>query len=162
MVGTEQNIYHDKFDRPFFVSCCGPADFFRILDMYDSFMPEAVAQGLPPTNKATRHAWIRTLLESGENYAAIIEGKVVAHAALLPNRETSGGEYVIFVAGPYRKRGLGTVLTETAVQRAKELGLQSVWLTVESNNFTAIKLYKKTGFQFCNEGLSERKMILGI
>ncbi len=125
-------------------------------------MPEAVAQGLPPTDKATRHIWIQTLLESGENYAAIIEGKVVGHSAILPNRETNDAEYVIFVGGPHRKRGLATVLTQMAIQRAKTLGLKSVWLTVESDNFKAIRLYKKMGFQFCDGGLSERKMTLRI
>jgi RimJ/RimL family protein N-acetyltransferase len=130
--------------------------------MYDSFMPEAVAQGLPPTDQAARQSWIRTLLETGENYAAIIEGKVVGHAALLPNMETNDGEYVIFVGGPHRKRGLATVLTKMAIQRAKALGLGCIWLTVESDNFKAIKLYRKMGFQFCDAGLSERKMVLGI
>jgi RimJ/RimL family protein N-acetyltransferase len=159
---TEQKTYHNRLGTPFTVLGCGAGDFLRVLDMYDSFMPEAVAQGLPPTDKATRHIWIRTLLESGENYAAMIEGKFVGHAALLPNRETNDGEYVIFVGGPHRKRGLATVLTEMAIQRAKALGLRSVWLTVESDNFKAIKLYKKMGFQFCDAGLSERKMALRI
>jgi RimJ/RimL family protein N-acetyltransferase len=159
---TEQKTYHDRLGEPFTVVGCGAGDFLRVLDMYDSFMPEAVAQGLPPTDKATRHTWIRNLLETGENYAAMIEGKVVGHAALLPNRETNDGEYVIFVGGPHRKRGLATVLTEMAIQRAKALGLRSVWLTVESDNFKAIKLYKKMGFQFCDAGLSERKMALRI
>jgi ribosomal protein S18 acetylase RimI-like enzyme len=49
-----------------------------------------------------------------------------------------------------------------AIQQAKALGLRSVWLTVESDNFKAIKLYKKMGFQFCDAGLSERKMALRI
>lgn len=159
---TEQQIYHDRLGTPFTVVGCGPGDFDRVLEMYDSFMPEAVAQGLPPTDKATRHTWLRTLLESGENYSAIIEGKVVGHAALMPNRETNDGEYVIFVGGPHRKRGLATVLTQMAIERAKALGLRSVWLTVESDNFKAIKLYRKMGFTFCDAGLSERKMTLRI
>ncbi len=159
---TEQHTYHDRLGTPFTVVGCGADDFLRVLDMYDSYMPEAVAQGLPPTDKATRLIWIRTLLETGENYAAVIEGKVVGHAALMPNRKTSDGEYVIFVGGPHRKRGLATVLTEMAIQRAKALGLRSVWLTVESDNFKAIKLYKKMGFTFCDAGLSERKMALRI
>lgn len=162
MDGTEQHTYHDRLGTPFTVVGCGADDFLRVLNMYDSYMPEAVAQGLPPTDKVTRHTWIRTLLETGENYAAVIEGKVVGHAAIMPNRETLDGEYVIFVAGPHRKRGLATVLTEMAIQRAKVLGLRSVWLTVESDNFKAIKLYKKMGFQFCDAGLSERKMTFKI
>jgi diamine N-acetyltransferase len=159
---TEQKTYHDTFGMPFTVVGCDIADILRVLDMYDTFMPEAVAQGLPPTDKSTRYAWLRTLLEGGENYAAIIEGKVVGHASLMPNKERNNGEYVIFVGLPHRKRGLATALTEVTIQRAKALGLRSVWLTVESDNFKAIKLYTKMGFQFCDEGLSERQMTLTL
>jgi len=157
---TEQKTYHDKLGMPFTVVGCGLEDSRRLLDMYDAFMPEEVAQGLPPTDKQARLAWIRTLLERGENYAAIVEGKVVGHGALMPNRQRNEGEYIIFIARPYRKRGLATALTEMAIQRAKALGLGSVWLTVESDNFKAIKLYTKMGFRFCEEGLSERQMTL--
>jgi len=160
MAETEQKTYHDKLGMPFTVVGCGVEDILRVLDMYDTFMPEEVAQGPPPTGKPARLAWIGTLLERGENYAAIIEGKVVGHGALIPNKERNEGEYIIFVARPYRKRGLATALTETAIQRAKALGLESVWLTVESDNFKAIKLYTKMGFRFCDEGLSERQMAL--
>ncbi len=157
---TEQKTFLDKLGRPFTVVGCGIEDILRLLDMYDTFMPEEVAQGLPPTDKQARLAWIRTLLERGENYAAIIGGKVVGHGVLMPGRERNEGEYVIFVVRPYRKRGLATALTEMAIQRAKALGLRSVWLTVESDNFKAIKLYTKMGFRFCDEGLSERQMAL--
>ena len=160
MAEPEQKTYHDKLGTPFTVVGCGIEDILRLLDMYDTFMPEEIAQGLPPTEKTARIAWIRTLLERGENYAAIIEGKVVGHGALVSNRERNEGEYIIFIARPYRKRGLATVLTKTAIQRAKALGLGSVWLTVESDNFKAIKLYTKMGFRFCDEGLSERQMAL--
>ena len=126
---TDQKTYHDRLGTSFTVVGCGPGDFLRVLDMYDSFMPEAVAQGLPPTDKATRHTWIRTLLETGENYAAMIEGKVVGHAALLPNRETNDGEYVIFVGGPHRKRGLAY----GSDRNGNSTG-QSAWLAVRLAN----------------------------
>jgi GNAT superfamily N-acetyltransferase len=157
-----QTAHCDKLGGPFTVESCGPDDFSRVLDMYDSFMPEAVAQGLPPTDKAIRHRWISSLLATGENLAAVREGKVVGHAALLPNLGGLDGEYLIFVGGPHRKRGIASVLTSAAVDLARELGLKSVWLTVESDNFRAIRLYRKMGFEFCDAGLSERKMSLRI
>ncbi|MBM3299786.1 MAG: GNAT family N-acetyltransferase [Deltaproteobacteria bacterium] len=150
--------YVDRLGSQFSVESCGPGDFDRVLDMYDSYMPEAVAQGLPPTDKETRHRWIRTLLEHGENYAAVRDGRVVAHVSLLPNMARLDGEFLIFVGTPHRRRGIATILGEAAIEGARELGLKSVWLTVESDNFRAIKLYKKMGFTFCDKGLSERKM----
>lgn len=148
----------DKLGDPFALVRCDPGDFFKVLDMYDSFMPEAVAQGLPPTDKEVRRKWIRMLLDGGVNFAAVIEGKVVGHAALLPNMPKGDAEYLIFVGGPHRRRGLGAVLTLAALRKAQELGMDTVWLTVESDNFRAIRLYKKMGFDFCDRGLSEIKM----
>ena len=160
MSTIEKTSHFDKEGNIFFVVNCGPEDFLRILDMYDSYMPEAVAQGLPPTNKTTRHTWLFSLLHSGENFAAIMEGRVVGHGALLVNMDRLDGEYLIFVANPFRKRGIASVITELTIDKARGLGLKSLWLTVESGNFRAIKLYKKMGFEFCDTGLSERKMTL--
>jgi GNAT superfamily N-acetyltransferase len=158
----KQTTYLDKLGCPFSVLNCGPEDFSRILDMYDLYMPEAVAQGLPPTDTATRCKWIRMLLETGENYVAIREGRVMGHAALLPNMVRLDAECLIFVGTPHRRRGIASVLTGAAIEKARELGLKTVWLIVESDNFRAIKLYKKMGFDFCDKGLTERKMTLRI
>jgi RimJ/RimL family protein N-acetyltransferase len=57
---------------------------------------------------------------------------------------------------------LGTELTAVAVQKARELGLKRLWLTVEAFNFRAIRVYRKVGFQFCDEGERERTMVLGL
>jgi GNAT superfamily N-acetyltransferase len=154
----EQIACSDKLGSPLSIVICNPGDFSAILEMYDTFMPEAVAQGLPPTDKDIRHRWLRTLLDIGENYASIRQGRVTGHAALLPNAAGTDGEYLVFVGTPHRKRGVATLLTEVAIDRAKVLGLKSMWLTVESDNFRAIKLYRKMGFEFCDQGLSERKM----
>jgi RimJ/RimL family protein N-acetyltransferase len=159
---AERNIRYDKLGSPFTVKMCEPGDIELVLQMYDTYMPEPVAQGLPPADKRIRRRWIEGLLKRGENYAAVRERVVMGHAALLPNLDTSDGEYLIFVASPHRKRGLATVLTDRAVERAFELGLRAIWLTVESDNFRAIRLYRKAGFQFCDKGLSERKMLLPL
>ena len=162
MSSSNETTHHDSLGQQFTVVNCRIDDFLCILDMYDSFMPEPVAQGLPPADKATRHRWIQTLLKLGENYAAMREAKVIGHSVLLVNREQLDAEYIIFVGGPHRKQGIGSALTQAAIRKAQELGLKSLWLTVESDNFRAIKLYRKVGFDFCDAGLSERKMILKI
>jgi RimJ/RimL family protein N-acetyltransferase len=162
MHGAEKKTYHDSTGDPFAVMSCRTEDFLFLLEMYDTFMPEPVAQGLPPLDRQTRQKWIKTLLTHAENFVAIREGRVVGHSALVPNLEGRNGEYLIFVASPHRKRGLATVLTTVAIEKAGELGLESIWLTVEADNFRAIRLYRKMGFQFCDKGVSERKMELRI
>lgn len=138
------------------------SDQAALTRMYDLFTPKAVTQGLPPANKEAREAWIDALIRNGENFLAWLEDRVVGHSSLLSEPEKSSGEYLIFVDQTYRNRGLGTVLTRLAIDRARELGLDTVWLTVEALNFKAIKLYKKIGFEFCDTGERERTMTLKL
>ncbi len=133
-----------------------------LTEMYDCFTPKAITQGLPPTNAQARHEWIAYLIDAGENFLAWLGGRVVGHSCLIPESGRRQGEYVIFVDQPYRNRGLGTALTRLAIQRAEEMKMEAVWLTVEALNFKAVKLYKKIGFVFCDSGERERTMILRL
>ena len=133
-----------------------------LLAMYDEFEPKAVTQGLPPAPEKVRQSWVQGLLSSGLNFIAWRQGKVIGHASLILDRERNDGEYVIFVDHRVRNRGVGTVLTELAVRRGGELGLKSIWLTVEALNFRAIKLYKNIGFRFVDSGERERTMSLNL
>lgn len=128
--------------------------------MYDNFTPKAVTQGLPPANAQARLEWIEHLIGRGENFLAWLGANVVGHCALIPETGRAQGEYLIFVDQPYRNRGLGTELTRLAIQRAVELRMEAVWLTVEALNFKAVKLYRKIGFVFCDSGERERTMML--
>ncbi|MEW6347906.1 MAG: GNAT family N-acetyltransferase [Thermodesulfobacteriota bacterium] len=159
MGDSTRKTCRDKLGFSFDVLDCDSDDLSDLLFMYNTFFPEAVAQGLPPTAPAARLTWLTQLLESGPNFAAIQDGRVIGHAALLLERDCVDGEFLIFVGGPFRKRGIATDLTRCIVERALELGLTSMWLTVEADNFRAIKLYKKFGFRFCQSGCGERKMI---
>jgi RimJ/RimL family protein N-acetyltransferase len=148
----------DRFDvSPF-------SDEYRdaLTEMYDCFTPKAVTQGLPPATAEARGQWIQHLIETGANFLVWLDDKVVGHCSLIPETDRAQGEYLIFVNQPYRNRGLGTVLTRLAIQKAEELGMEAVWLTVEALNFKAIKLYRKNGFVFCDTGERERTMILRL
>jgi ribosomal protein S18 acetylase RimI-like enzyme len=52
-----------------------------------------------------------------------------------------------YVAEPYRNRGLGTRLMETAEQWAREQGLPRICLSVGEHNKLSQKLYKLLGFR---------------
>ncbi|MFH0822546.1 MAG: GNAT family N-acetyltransferase [Pseudomonadota bacterium] len=133
-----------------------------ILEMYDTFFPEAVTQGLPPIGVAARTAWIGKLLDTGDNFVVRVEGRVIGHAALIPDMTRKDGEYLVFVGRPARKSGVGSALTRAAVKRAGELGLHTVWLTVDADNMRAVMLYRKFGFEFTDTASWERKMDLKI
>lgn len=53
-------------------------------------------------------------------------------------------------------------MTEMAVHEAREMECKSVWLCVETRNLSAIRLYEKFGFVFCDMDACERKMALDL
>ncbi|MBW1710512.1 MAG: GNAT family N-acetyltransferase, partial [Deltaproteobacteria bacterium] len=137
-------------------------DFQCLLTMYDEFEPKRALQGLPPQNDEARREWVSNLLKNGENFLIWKDDVVVGHSSLLPDLKRKDAEYIIFVSEPFRSRGLGTALTQAAKERAVELGLEVVWLTVESYNLRAIGLYKKFNFKFHGSGSWERLMIFRL
>ncbi len=152
----------DKTGTPFEVGECGIDIVPALTKMYDQFSRMAVSQGLPPPKEEARHKWIQGLLKEALNFVAVQGDQVVGHSALIPDEARKDGEYIIFVSETFRNRGVGTELTAVAVAKARELDLNLIWLTVESFNFRAIKLYRKTGFIFTDQGERERTMVLRL
>jgi RimJ/RimL family protein N-acetyltransferase len=152
----------DKQGEEIRLVCCTPVEKQAVREMYDGYNPKAMTQGLPPADDRARAQWINGLLECGHNFVALRHGCVIGHCSLIPGGTSTEGEYLIFVLDRYRNRGLGTELTRLALKKARELGLETVWLTVEALNFRAIKLYKKMGFAFCDSGERERTMVLRL
>jgi len=152
----------DKLGSPFDAGYANIRQLDELTMMYDAFFPKSVSQGLPPSDEGARRQWVHKLLTSGENFLSWSEGKVVGHCALVTDLERGDAEYIIFVDQPYRNRGIGTELTRLALARAKELGLTTLWLTVEAFNFRAVRLYRRAGFQFVDEGERERTMVLHL
>ena len=51
----------------------------------------------------------------------------------------------------YHHQGMGTIMMEALIQKAKEMGKRKIELDVREDNTNAIKLYEKVGF--VKEGL---------
>jgi RimJ/RimL family protein N-acetyltransferase len=152
----------DKVGCDFEVGNCGPESASEIKKMYDGFAMLAISQGLPPAEKETRDRWIENLLEFGRNFLTWVEGNVVGHASIIPDFDRGDGEYVIFVSEPFRNRGLGTALTQLAIEDSRSIGLKRLWLTVESFNFRALRLYRNAAFTAVDHGEREITMILRL
>lgn len=154
----------DKKGIPFEVRSYTPEDHSCLEEMYNNFTPKGEFQGMPPREKKTSDKWIQGLVRAGINFMAWQEGKVIGHVAVLPDFKRGSAEYMIFISQTHRGRGIGKELTRAVIQEAKRLGLKSVWLTVDSYNFRATKLYKKMGFQFRRgySSASERMMSLKL
>lgn len=52
------------------------------------------------------------------------------------------------VAPAFRGKGIGNMLIESCLDRAKEIGATSVYLSSNSQLVTALKLYEKYGFKY--------------
>lgn len=53
----------------------------------------------------------------------------------------------IFVREEYRNRGIGSLLVETEIQQMRKKGICEVFLTVDSHDPSAIRIYQKNGFK---------------
>ena len=148
----------DRSGKPFEIGGSCAEDFSFLLEMYRNFSPKPASQGLPPEDPETCHNWLKQLFEIGENLLAWRGSRVIGHAALVPDLGGGSAEFVIFVDQNHRNLGIGTELTRFILEKSMQLGLDSVWLTVNVSNFIAIKLYKKLGFTYCDMESCERMM----
>ncbi|WP_456327836.1 ribosomal protein S18-alanine N-acetyltransferase [Archaeoglobus sp.] len=78
---------------------------------------------------------------------ADIGGKVVGYIAVMDmDRETSK-IVSLAVKKEFRRKGIGTKLLSTAIERCRERGKKRVMLEVRVSNYPAQNLYKKIGFK---------------
>jgi GNAT superfamily N-acetyltransferase len=155
-------LCQDRSGRPFEVRACSIHDFACLMTMYEVFLPRPASQGLPPPEPETCRRWVTSLLEIAVNILAWQDNKVIGHAALIMDPGGQSGEFVIFVHQDYRNLFVGTELTRLTLQKAKELGCKTVWLTVSVTNFIAIRLYLRVGFTYCDMDDCERTMRINV
>lgn len=153
-------LREDRSGGVFEIVECLPEDYQPLMEMYSVFSPKPASQGLPPADRGVCEKWVRELLEMGENVVALKERKVIGHGALIPDTKGRSAEFVIFVHQAFRNRGIGTQLSAFALEKAKSLGLESVWLTVSVTNSVAMRLYQRLGFQYCDMDDCERIMTI--
>lgn len=84
-------------------------------------------------------------------YVADLGGACVGYGLLRLDGEpgapgSTGMVYDLFVAAPFRRRGIGTLLLETMLARCVASGYDPVRLLVNADN-PAIRLYDRMGFE---------------
>lgn len=76
-------------------------------------------------------------------------GHIIGNASLVPFRHRKQRFYLIAnvaVHPSHRRKGIARVLTERAMQHAREKKVNNIWLHVRDDNPEAIALYTKLGF----------------
>ena len=159
---SDHITFKDKSGRSYSVGNGNATDRSLIMDMYRVFSPKPASQGLPPADPETCEKWVTDILDIGINILARRGEEIIGHAALIPDGDRRKGEFIIFVHQDCRNLGVGTELTKRTFQRAMDLGFQSIWLTVAMNNFIAIRLYRKLGFDYCEMDDCERTMLIKL
>jgi CBS domain-containing protein/RimJ/RimL family protein N-acetyltransferase len=118
----------------------------QLLKMYLDYTPRNSFDGLPPLDDAACANWVQGMIRKGINLVALsFDQGVVGHVGLSP----MGGqacEILVVVVPAFQNAGIGSRLVYCAVQVARELRLDRIWLSVDSTNLRARHVYKKCGF----------------
>ncbi|MEJ2067197.1 MAG: GNAT family N-acetyltransferase [Deltaproteobacteria bacterium] len=159
-----RRLVKDKKGSPFVIRLYqdDEKDYAAISELYRKFEPKELSQGLPPRLEQKREEWLRYVVHEGINVLAIMDGKVVGHAALFEMERDKSFEYLVFIHQDYQNRGIGTALTRMMRELVREMGYSQIWLTVESRNFKAIHVYEKVGFCFVGPRDIECVMMLPL
>jgi len=136
-------------------------DFGALVHMYKSFEPKRVAQGLPPPDVPRIAHWLDRLEQKSQALIAWQGSKVVAHAILCPMPSDSV-EFTIFVHQDYRQEGVGTALSRETLGWASRMGFSRAYLTTESSNYRALRLFRKLGFQTTSRYGDELEMNIDL
>ena len=136
-------------------------DFGALVQMYKSFEPKRVAQGIPPPDVPRIAHWLDRLEQKSQALLAWEGTKVVAHTILCPMPADSV-EFTIFVHQDYREEGLGTALSRLSLVWALNMGFTRAYLTTEISNFRALRLFRKLGFQTTSSYGDEVEMKLDL
>jgi RimJ/RimL family protein N-acetyltransferase len=139
-------LLKDKGGTPFVIRLYQNEDYPSLREMYRDFEPKEWSQGLPSQSEHKREEWLRYMVCEGVNIIAVMEEKVVGHAALFEMERGQTCEYLVFVHQHYQDRGIGTALTQAMRELAQEMGYSKIWLTVGAINLKAIHVYEKVGF----------------
>ncbi len=127
--------------------------------MYDEFEPKVKAMGLPPAQEENRQKWISGIVEEWFNLVAVLENRIIGHAALDKPVAGDAREFMIFIHQDYQNKGIGQAMTFFILDVAKVMNCQRVWVMVENLNRIAITVLKKAGFYFASEPDTERLMV---
>jgi len=135
--------------------------FQELVRMYEEFEPKRGAQGLPPIGRDRLISWLRPLCDNNLNLIALFQDRIIGHAMLCPMRGDSA-EFAIFIHQDFRNQGIGFEFTRNTLEYGRSRGLRHIWLTVEVNNFSAVRVYKKIGFEISSTYYPEVEMALDL
>jgi GNAT superfamily N-acetyltransferase len=139
-------------------------DWPNLADMYNDFdfLPGdrgSESLWLPPASAARRERWLEGL-KNGISLVAVDGDRISGHLVLIPKGVLA--EMAVFVHPDYRRQGVATELLEAAQTEARQRGLASLWVVIESENYAALQGFHKAGFHTVWEKDGEQQLVLKL
>lgn len=75
---------------------------------------------------------------------------------LTPELEAEGGHIGYDIRPTERRKGYGTLILRLTLEKARELGLNRVLLTCDTDNVASAKIIEKNGGELLDRGVSKR------
>ena len=107
-----------------------------------------------PSLENMRSFVLDNIKRGSPEFVVVSAGEVVGWCDVLPKERPTyahGGVLGMALLPPFRGQRIGADLIQRSLDAARAFGLHRVELTVRENNTSAVKLYKKVGFEV--EGL---------
>ncbi|OCT33985.1 GNAT family N-acetyltransferase [Pseudomonas putida] len=129
-----------------------PDDLAGILDIYNDAVRNTTAiWNETPVDLANRQAWFAARVEQGYPVlVAVDESGVLGYASFGDWRTFEGYrftvEHSVYVRGDQRGKGLGPVLMELLIERARSCGKHVMVAAIESGNAASVRIHERLGF----------------
>ena len=96
----------------------------------------------------------------GNEFWLVNDGKVIANSRLRhrvnPALEHEGGHIGYDVRPSERQKGYGTLILKLTLEKAKDLSLDKVLLTCDTDNIASAKIIEKNGGKLAGQAISNR------
>ncbi|KAB5620742.1 N-acetyltransferase [Pseudomonas putida] len=129
-----------------------PDDVAGILDIYNDAVRNTTAiWNEQEVDLANRQAWVAARVEQGYPVlVAVDESGVLGYASFGDWRTFEGYrftvEHSVYVRGDQRGKGLGPVLMQLLIERARSCGKHVMVAAIESGNAASVRIHERLGF----------------
>jgi L-amino acid N-acyltransferase YncA len=137
----------------FSIRDAAPADLPAILAIYnDAVVHTTASYDYQPRSEERQQAWFAAKREADLPVLVAQQGSAVAgFASYGPFRAWDGYrftvEHSVYVAEPYRRRGLASALVKALLERAGNQGLHLVVAGIDAANTGSMELHRRLGFE---------------
>jgi len=127
-------------------------DLPQILEIYNDAIQNLTATfDVEPKSLEERRIWFQNHGGKFPLLSVEIDGSVVGYCSISPFSQKRGYsptvELSIYVHKDFRRRGIGLLLMNEVISRARELGYHAILSIIAGNNAPSVEMHKKLGFE---------------